>query len=470
MRSHIERELKLRLPARAALPLPAGAPARSILSIYYDTRDQRLRRAGMALRLRREGSVWLQTLKCEPTGHAGLSARAEWETAVPGPAIDVRAFPLDEVKRATGLDLAALARRLRRVFETRFTRRSAQVALHGRGAAELCVDRGAILAGRLREPIREVELELKAGSSAALLDFAERLALPLAYESKAERGYRLAAGQTRSPRKWRMPPLDAAVCPEAAFAALFAAALTQVGANAPGVLEGSDPEYLHQMRVGLRRLRSLLRAFAEMLERTGGLERRLRGLMRALAAARDWDVILERLGPVAPAERAAAGRRAREAVSSPEFNALLFEALRWIESRPFRRGDATLAGIGARALERLHRKACAHAGGRGAAARHALRIRVKRLRYAIEYFAPAFSASDIAPSLAALHQLQDLLGDLNDIAVARKRLAQAGIALPAAAAKRERRLIAGLPARWAAYERLPQYWRAQGRTPRPSAR
>src|SRR5438046_852405 len=83
--------------------------------------------------------------------------------------------------------------RLAPVFETRFTRHSGLIQVDGAASAELAIDRGLICAGTRREPISEVELELISGDTAALMRFAEALELPLAYESKAERGYRLAA-------------------------------------------------------------------------------------------------------------------------------------------------------------------------------------------------------------------------------------------------------------------------------------
>jgi triphosphatase len=130
---HIERELKFRLTSRALPRLKElAAERRSVSSVYYDTPEQRLRRAGIALRLRRDGARWLQTLKSESTANGGLAARAEWETAVRRGALDLRAFPAAEIKAATGLDLGALAHRLQPVFETRFVRHSGEVHLpHG---------------------------------------------------------------------------------------------------------------------------------------------------------------------------------------------------------------------------------------------------------------------------------------------------------------------------------------------------
>src|SRR5688572_11182916 len=241
----IEREIKFRLTPEAARRVarqvrPAGPWRRRMVSNeYYDTANERLRRAGVALRLRRDGKRRLQTLKVESAG-AGLTTRAEWKIPAPRGRLDVAAFPREEILAATGLDMAKLATRLRPWFETRFDRRSAHVLVDGATRAEIAVDRGYVAAGERREPISEIELELKAGDTASLLRYAAAIAKPLGlaleFESKAERGYRLVSGEAfPPPRKWRRPRLGELATPSEAFSAIFGAALTQAGANARGV-------------------------------------------------------------------------------------------------------------------------------------------------------------------------------------------------------------------------------------------
>jgi inorganic triphosphatase YgiF len=467
---HIERELKFRLTRGTLARLQPLAPQRrSVASVYYDTHEHRLRRAGIALRLRRDGRRWLQTLKSEANGHAGLAARAEWETPVRGEALELRALPLDEIKAATGLDVAALARRLRPVFATRFVRFSGDVELAHGGCAELCLDRGSIVSGRRREPIAEAELELKSGSLRALLRFAEKLALPLAYDSKAERGYRLALDLPRAPHTWRTPPLEPNAAPGAAFGAIFTAALAQAGANAQGVLEFEDPEYLHQMRVGLRRMRSALRAFAPATRDAEPLKRRLRRLMRALGPARDWTVLVERLQEaragrrlVARTRRRAAAevRAARAIAGSRQFQLFVLRALRWIHSQPWHPDGEPLARFAVASLERLRHKLQRPADWMSARQRHKLRIRVKRLRYACEFFAPCFPPRAVEGYLKRLRALQELLGELNDIAVGRELLAAAAQRHPGLFDALEARLIRALAGAWSRFEKQPPYWRA----------
>ena len=467
---NIEREIKLHLTQASAAELFRLAPhRRRVASIYYDTPRHDLRRAGIALRLRRDGGRWLQTLKAEGPQHGGLARRAEWELPLRRRALETQAFPREEIRLATGVDLGRLAQRLRPVFETRFTRCSGLVQLGGRGKAELAIDRGRILAGRRHEPVREVELELVSGDPEALLRFAETLGLPLAYESKAERGYRLAHGASPSPRKWFMPALEVKHAPGEAFAAVAAAALAQVGINAGRMRASCDPEYLHQLRVGLRRLRAAFQAFAPALEDEAPLERALRRLARQLGAARDWDVFVALVEPldlpprVLRRARARRGRERRTAlacVTSPQFQAFLFSAMRWLESRPWTEVDATLAGFAARRLDKLRRKSLRKVNLERAKPRHALRIRIRRLRYAGESFAHCFPAHAVKPYLDALRALQDLLGRLNDIAVARRLLESMNAGIPPVLARRERRLIACARAAWARFEQARPFWRA----------
>jgi len=211
------------------------------------------------------------------------------------------------------------------------------------------------------------------------------------------------------------------------------AALAQIGANRAGVLQGDDPEYLHQLRVGMRRLRSALRAFRDVLPRKErkSLARRTRRVMRKLGAARDWDVFLAWLETQKPpralllrAQREQADARLR---AKRELSRLSVEP---IEAHA---KDLDAAAV----LERLERKARKPACGT-AKARHKLRIHVKRLRYASEFF---------GRPRPGLERLQKVLGELNDVEVARRLLRGLGVEAPGlyrALDERERRLLASL--------------------------
>ncbi len=299
------------------------------------------------------------------------------------------------------------------------------------------------------------------------------------------------------PRKWRPPTLAKLATPTKAFCAIFSAALAQVEANARGVVQGTDPEYLHQMRVGLRRSRSALRAFRELVPKNAAkpIAARLRGLMSALGTARDWDVFCESLVRIgthqpdrAPAmaqllararsRRTAARRRARQTAASPKLQAFLLRALRWMNARPWRgrveKAEPSLGAFAAASLERLHRKSLKQAQGidwSDPERCHRLRIRMKRLRYACDFFAASFAGVAARPYIKRLEALQDILGDLNDVAVAQRLLAEivprgSALELAAAAAStrqtlaaRERMLVISLEAAWAPFEKRQPFWR-----------
>ena len=240
------------------------------------------------------------------------------------------------------------------------------------------------------------------------------------------------------------------------FAPLFSAALAQVEVNARGVAQSKAPEFLHQLRVGLRRLRTVQRAF-----RIPGTKRRLRKFKPALAAARDWDVFcgwLEKarvspeLKSLARRKRAAARRQAQHVLSSRAFDQFLRRARRCVHG--------TRASP-LKALEAFHRKALKTArriDWQDEEDRHALRIRIRRLRYACEFFAPFFPGTHYAAYLKRVKALQDLLGELNDIAVARKLLKEMKAEPPKPLQRREARLICALGPAWAAFERSRTFW------------
>src|SRR5690242_16238523 len=176
----IERELKFRLAPRAAAQAAALlslGPGVALASIYFDTRDRKLSSARAALRLRRVARSWLQAFKCEQAP----GARGEWETGVARGALELARLPADEIRRASGIDLRSLERRLRPLFETRFTRRAADLRFDA-ATLEVALDRGAVIAGAKRAPLLELEIELKSGAAERLMRYAQSLIEPLALQ------------------------------------------------------------------------------------------------------------------------------------------------------------------------------------------------------------------------------------------------------------------------------------------------
>jgi triphosphatase len=474
----MEVELKLLVDAktREALlrhPLlnPEGAPApheQTLSDTYFDTPELRLRHCDVGLRVRHAGHGWIQTMKCGGGVSSGLHSRNEWESPVAGPAPDLaqlRKLVDDKKARRDLLGAAALAKRLAPVFTTRVKRTVWDLHLQNGDHIECALDQGRLECGDKKAPISELELELKAGDPALLFDFAlalqQDLPLHIGNQSKADRGYALlepaAAAAVKATRLVLVPVMTA----EQAFQAIAANCLSHMQANDQGVAEAHDVESLHQMRVGMRRLRSALSMFKELLHAPEELQRELDWLAKELGDARDWDVLsgttLPGLvqGMAEPAQidgvRQAANARAHEhhiaaaaAVSSPRYTRLMLSAARWVHTMGWHEDAAAMEQAGKRLrqpvtkfarqiLRRDQRRLRTRAKNLRAAtpeARHRVRIAAKKTRYAAEFFGSLFKPRTVRPYIKGLTGLQDELGFLNDAAVADRLLADVAAGEP----------------------------------------
>lgn len=443
-----EIELKLALAEadqarlrRHPLLRAAGAPhAAQLDNIYYDTPDLALHRRGIALRLRRQGRQWLQTVKLAGESAGGLSTRPEWELPYGG---HFDFSTIDHEATSDWLQRPKLLGRLTPVFETRF-RRLAWHLPAAQGYVELTLDRGWIIAGGRREAISEIEMELKDGADVAALfaharQLAERLPVAPAQLSKAERGYRMHLGIAPAPVKAAALALDPQLPVDAAFRHIALSCLSHLQYNHEGAVVSSDPEYIHQMRVATRRLRAALRLFQPVTGAAPGLTLHapLRDLMQRLGRARDLDVLLTDIAaPVLRAlpdeprvaalvseiteRRYQARAAAVAALRSPRYGALALAAMEELHQlQPdAATAAAPLTDFATARLRRLQKKV----RRLGAAARtddprslHALRIGIKRLRYALEFFGPQGKRRHTL-KLRHLAELQDTLGQLNDLA------------------------------------------------------
>lgn len=435
--SETEQRRFLRL---ALLKRAVSRTTESLINIYYDTPDLALQRHGIALRLRRQGRQWLQTVKCAGSSAAGLSQRPEWETPYRGH-FDFSA--IDAVPLRKWLEKPKITGRITPVFETNFRRTTWRFEPSAGTALLLTLDRGWIAAAGRRESITELEIELAAGEVAELFRLARELAdmLPLtpALRSKAERGYRLFAALPEMPVKAHAVPLSNDMAPALAFRRIALVCLEHLQHNQQGALNREDPEYIHQMRVAARRLRAATRLFREVLpEGFAETLPALHLLMRQLGAARDLDVLQSEIVtpvvsalPEEPRLAALAGRvterhhaarsAALDTLRAPEYGRLLLLALSLLHP-PTSSTDAagaTLSRFAAARLKRLRRRMlrlAAAARVDDPASLHALRIGVKRLRYALEFLSPLLPTSRLRKVLPGLIDLQDSLGQLNDLA------------------------------------------------------
>ncbi|MBN8441651.1 MAG: CYTH and CHAD domain-containing protein [Thauera sp.] len=455
-----EIELKLSLPARVlpALrrhPLLAAAAklgnAQTLDNTYYDTPELDLKARKVAVRTRRQGRVWLQTVKCAAVSSGGLSQRPEWEQPFSG-TFD---FSSVDVPDAAKL-LARHADRLTPVFTTRFRRETHRYAPREGVSMLLMIDKGTIEVetterGKQSEPICELEIELEHGTPLDLLDLACELArdLPLmpADVSKAERGYRLFLDQTPGPVRAEASNITPDMNVVDAFRTLAHGCLRQWQANAVAAIDRHDPDFIHQLRVSQRRLRSLLKVFGPALpkEFVGEWNARLRENTNRFGDARDLDVLhtellepvcaegladaegLPRLLRIAADARAAARRKAERNLDAAEQGRLLLEfsaALLRLPTGPFAAAAdlRTFARLRLARLRKRGRRQFDAAAGLEPVRLHALRIGFKQLRYALEFFAPLFATKATERYTADLVRAQSTLGFLQDVDIAKARL------------------------------------------------
>ncbi len=463
-----ETELKFQVPAsvRAAVAAAVAGrtPARRVRlqAAYVDTHARLLAEAGMALRVRREGRVWVQTLK-----GAGADGMTRFEHNVPLGAAEISgvAVPVADPSRHAGTPvgerlLALLARHPAEVLSVRFSTdlmRRTRLVRTRLGVVELAFDEGHVAAGdghAARSPLCELEIELKRGSPQAVIDNARRWlprhGLWLDSRSKAERGDMLARGvSVATARTAQAVVLAKSQTLLDARRHVLRSCADQVIVNASQVASGQHgDEHVHQLRVGLRRLRTALRLFAaaDVDEAAVALAAALDGaaaaLFRSLGELRDAAVTdsafnadlaaaLHSAGVAGEPPRAPANEPGTDATAllrSVAAQGLLLDLLAATSSAhhdgdgddPSAPPPKTRAAL-ARQIARWHRKAAADAKAWATlddAGRHLLRKRIKRLRYAVEFSATLFDDGAVRRYLKPLRKLQDSLGEINDVVVA----------------------------------------------------
>ncbi len=473
--------------------IPVGEASQAeLVSVYYDTPKRKLRRNDLTLRIRRIGDQYLQTIKHEAGAHEQFG-RDEWERPVRG------AWP--KLSRARGkgpkpLRSRKLPRRLKPVFETSVQRTTYDLVV-GPTHIELALDEGAIVAGDRRETVAELELELKAGAVADLFRLARLIGnivpVQLGSRSKAQRGYALAAGEAAEAVKSLPMAITRKQDCAAAFQTIGRACIDQLNLNRPLVLQG-DPDALHQARVALRRLRSAISLFSSMLDdpQTDCIKADLKSLGSAFGRARELDVLREKLATERPKmggnllrvvedERDAAFAAAKDVIQEPRFRRIAIATLAWIEagdwlhSEEKKRRAARKQGIAKHATRELKRRYVKIVKeGRDLArvepeVRHRLRIRIKKLRYASEFFGGALSKSTKRRKNFAtrLEALQDCLGALNDIEANRRLMAQVmgdsrdngAAARPLAAEEDVDALLVQTEKTFASFRKAKPFWR-----------
>ena len=265
--------LKFSVPrvARAALrdELARGSASErtSLAAMYLDTEDRCLARAGVEWRLRREGRRWIQTLRLgkggdEASEHEVIRPHAQFDAeAHAGTSLGDRLLHL--LHRDSSQNSVVGVR-----FQTEVRRVTRRIRARG-AVVDVTFDEGRLLSDRATQRICDVEFRTVSGSTASMLSLVERWRkrFGLLYEprSNVERGERLANGVAFAPvRKAARLKYRRGASAVEAFGSVLAECVDQIARNAVGLTDG-DPalrvEHVHQLRVGIRRLRSALRSF-----------------------------------------------------------------------------------------------------------------------------------------------------------------------------------------------------------------
>ena len=533
-----EIELKFQVPAAQRTAVDRAVAGRTgpghevqrrvrLQAAYFDTAQRALAKAKLALRVRREGRRRVQTLKgatadgmtrLEHNVALGPRFGAAAEPPQADPALHAGTPAGDRLFAALGHDThgaddgiddlahggARPGEPLAVLYRTDILRRT-RIQRSALGKVELAFDTGSITAGEATLAVHELEVELLAGSALAVIDVSRRwlrrFGLWLDTRSKSERGDMLARGETMAPPRTatdvdltrRMSGVQALRC-------VLGSCADQVLGNASQIASGEHTdEHVHQLRIGLRRLRTALQLFdraddaaparpASLSAVDPGLAAAAATLFRRLGAARDQVVIeagfaaalhaaLQVAGVSGDAPRATASDAEaapdavlREAASQR----LLLDLLAATQAAGPAAGQAAGRSTGAcepsasspaeepdlrhqlaARLNRWHRRAAADAKRYRKlddAGRHRLRKHVKRLRYALEFSAALFPRRAVRRYLAALRAAQERLGAINDVVMAMEAFRRSRDADPRAwfalgwlAARREVLMAQALP-------------------------
>ncbi|MCB1971777.1 MAG: CHAD domain-containing protein [Geminicoccaceae bacterium] len=450
-----EIELKLLLDPRKATKLDlnelpilsdkSDIRRQSLETTYYDTDDGRLRQRRMALRVRRVGKHYLQTLKTAGSGGV-LSVRGEWEVALDGPDPDMTR--IGDAKALDRLGLV-LPEQIKPVFTTMFERQKA-IWSDGSNKVEIALDVGRIDANDKSLPVAEIELELKGGHSRAIFSLVEEIRdwvpVRIGTEPKAERGYRLCHDQPPAWSKRQSLHFEKDISLRDGIRTILRDCLTTWLDNEPAAIDGRDSEGVHQLRIAIRRMRSALVLFAPWMDEAGlrTLAPRLQTALKALGPAREIDVFVEELLEpywndlvvhadltglldVAARARMEAHADLRHYLTSRDHADLVLDLVAWIELDRWKAPHVSgrLVTVAEVLLDKRLKKLLKR-GRRierlSDEERHELRLALKKLRYATDFLSPLFPGRKVKKGRKLLASLQDSMGQANDLAECSDRI------------------------------------------------
>jgi len=410
-------------------------------SVYYDTPKHKLLRKGMVLRVRSKGDHFVQTLK---TGGPSALIRHEWEKDVPDENLVLTAGETSPEKTAW-----KQRGKLRPIFSVQVERLSLPL-----GNVQIDIDKGRIEKDGDFASVCEIEFELKSGAMAEAVpkirDTLESVAAELSFVSKSARGF--ALGVEPGPLARHAEPLafDQGLGTADGFQTIALSCLSHLASNKIAVQQG-EAAGIHQMRIGLRRLRAAVSLFGDVLHDAPRqtISAELKWLTGELGPARDFEVLLsdealkaafddavqrDKLLSALDRQRLDGLARAKAAVESERYRLLLLETVLWIIGDACKPGETSVSAFAEQEMPRRLRKILKklkRVDDLDDNARHRLRIAVKKLRYGTEFFEPVFGSKSGDDNNGkdfsrALKSLQDGLGRLHDFAVHKDILAEIG--------------------------------------------
>lgn len=443
----MEFELKLEIPADRFAQVEAAvregkAVRQHLQARYFDTENGALARHNIVLRVRKEGRRWMQTAKAPsggPLNRLEHNVNLVKPAGAAMPAADLARHvgtPLgDRIMQALGLASGEAFPALALLYETDVWRLTRNIELAG-SVMEIALDVGRVVSGPHSTPLCELEVELKHGSPEHAVQLAREWCgshgLWLSLVSKSMKGQRLGSGSPFGPAVLASTPeFDRHATADQITVAVLQSCLTQVLGNASEVASGSDGlEPIHQLRIGIRRLRTALR---ELTALSSGIdpawEKPLVDAFRVLGQHRDSSHLLLSVqprieaagGPVLDTHRLDTDiADPAVAVRSPAFQDAVLGIIGFVHGGKPEDGSLdhkAAKKVLRRRLKKLHSQVVKD--GRkflslDETRQHQLRKRLKRLRYLAEFVSPLFSGRKFKKFVTGLKPVQDALGLYND--------------------------------------------------------
>lgn len=421
---------------------------------YFDTPQLDLADAGIALRIRKEDEDWVQTIKAAGDGmaarleHNHVLDKAATEQAISEQALapDLSIYQTGEMAAVfDDFKIKKLAKSLQRQYVTDVERVTRLVKKEG-NVIEVAYDLGVVKHGEdesQQSHIHEVEFELIEGDTRYLFEVAKtwckRYKLCLSTVTKAERGGLLLAGKTHSDAtKANAHPLEITADMSASdfLRAVVHHCMLQILPNASAIAAGSqDGNHVHQLRVGIRRLRTALKFFADfsssinsdwmpVLKQTFSLLGEYRD--RELLQLKTQPMLEDKGAPFVDwtPERDSLKVAPIDAVRANDFQVTLLELIEYSMGPTDEDKSAKTDAASKPAKDQINKilgklfgkisKASRHFADLDIEAQHEVRKRLKSLRYISEFAAPMYKKKPTKQFLKYLEPAQEVLGEYND--------------------------------------------------------